>query len=131
MRPGGELSPQLRRRVISIDPIGSTADQDFEPFVTFYRRRQADLIFVASTEIPGIPLLRTARRLGLEIDRMGGDSWMRIVTDTAASEGAYVGTPFNPLASRPAAQQFVQRFRAAYKTDPDGNAHSRTTPPTY
>jgi branched-chain amino acid transport system substrate-binding protein len=109
-------------QVIATDPIGESGSQDFEPFVSYFKRVRPDVVFVAGTEQSGVALLREARRQGLESDFMGGDGWTGVVMDTVASEGAYVGAPFSAADPRPEAQEFVKAFRAKYGMTPDGNA---------
>ena len=122
---GRGLADAFRRafsgEVISLDPIGAGA-ADFEPYVTWYRERNPDVVFVAGTEVSGLALLREARRQGLAVDFVGGDGWTGITQDTAASEGAYVAAPFTPADPRQEVQRFVEAYRAKYGTDPDGNA---------
>lgn len=48
--------------------------------------------------------------------------WQGIVGDTAAAEGAYVGTSFNAEDPDPNVQRFVRTFRAKYATRPDAFA---------
>lgn len=123
---GRGLADMFRRNyggeIVSIDPIGNGRDQDFEPFVAYYQKTRPDLVFVASTEVPGLPLVRAIRRAGLTVDLMGGDGWTGMVTDTTAADGVYVGAPFTTEDSRPEAEAFVERFRAKYKRDPDAFA---------
>ncbi|HEX5437023.1 MAG TPA: ABC transporter substrate-binding protein [Gemmatimonadaceae bacterium] len=108
--------------VISIDPI-ATDSQNFEPYVSYFKKRQPDMVFVASTDGAGIPFLRQARRQKLDADFLGGDGWTGIVVDTLDSEGAYVGAPFSAQDPRPEAQRFVKAFEAKYNgMVPDGNA---------
>jgi branched-chain amino acid transport system substrate-binding protein len=53
---------------------------------------------------------------------MGGDGWVGITTDTAASEGAIVGAPFTAADPRPKVQEFRAAFRKAHGRDPESNA---------
>ncbi|HUF30910.1 MAG TPA: ABC transporter substrate-binding protein [Gemmatimonadaceae bacterium] len=108
--------------VISADPISEDGMQNFEPFVAYLKIMRPDVVFVAGTEQSGLALLREARRQGLSSDFMGGDGWTGVVTDTAASEGVYVGAPFSAADTRASARQFVSAFRAKYGMVPDGNA---------
>jgi branched-chain amino acid transport system substrate-binding protein len=107
--------------IISSDPIAST-DKDLEPFVSYYRERKPDLVFVAGTENTGLVVLREALRQRLAADFMGGDGWVGVTLDTAASEGAIVGTPFTTTDPRPQARQFVEAFRRKFNREPDANA---------
>lgn len=107
--------------VVSSDPI-SADDRDLEPFISYYRMRKPDLVFVAGTEGSGREILREARRQALPADFMGGDGWVGITTDTAVAEGAIVGTPFTAADTRPEVKRFVGDFRARYHEEPEANA---------
>ena len=107
--------------IVSVDPIPE-GKSDIEPFISYYAREKADIIFVAGTDASGLTLLREARRQGLHADFLGGDGWTGVVSDTAASNGVYVGAPFSAEDPRPEAQSFVRSFRQKYERLPDGNA---------
>jgi branched-chain amino acid transport system substrate-binding protein len=108
--------------VVSIDPISDAGDQNFEPFVSYYRRVQPDLLFVAGTEASGIALVREVRQQRLDIDLLGGDGWTGLSVDTANVEGVWVGTPFTAEDPRSDARRFVDSFKAKFGYTPDGNA---------
>jgi branched-chain amino acid transport system substrate-binding protein len=107
--------------ILSSDPIASS-DTDLEPFVSYYRDRKPDLVFVAGTENTGLVLLQEARRQRLAAEFMGGDGWVGVVRDTAASEGAIIGTPFTASDPRPEVRRFVDAFRKKFGREPDANA---------
>jgi branched-chain amino acid transport system substrate-binding protein len=107
--------------IISVDPIPE-GDSDLEPFVSFYAREKADIVFAAGTDASGLTVLREARRQGFRADFLGGDGWTGLVVDTALSNGVYVGAPFTAEDPRPEAQRFVRAFRQKYQMIPDGNA---------
>ena len=123
---GRGLTDAFRRsfpgEIVSIDPIADAGDQDFEPFVSYYKRTAPEIIFVAGTEASGIALLREAKRQALNAKFLGGDGWTGIVTDTNAAEGAFVGAPFTDADPRPEVRRFVQAFLAKNNRVPDGNA---------
>ncbi len=110
----------FRGTVISFDPISE--DVDAEPFVSYYKARQAGIVFVAGREKSALRILREARRQGFNPVFIGGDGWQGVVTDTAASEGAYVGTSFNAEDPDPTVQRFVKAFEQRYSTRPDAFA---------
>ena len=109
-------------RSSAFDPISDAGDQDFEPFVSYYKRTSPEIVFVAGTEASGITLLREAKRQSLQARFLGGDGWTGIVADTSAAEGAYVGAPFTDADTRAEVRRFVQAFLAKYERVPDGNA---------
>jgi branched-chain amino acid transport system substrate-binding protein len=123
---GRGLTDAFRRNfpgeIVSIDPITDAGEQDFEPFVSYYKRTAPELIFVAGTEASGITFLREAKRQGLTAKFLGGDGWTGIVTDTAAAEGVFVGAPFTDADARAPVRRFVQAFQARHTRPPDGNA---------
>lgn len=123
---GRGLTDAFRRgfdgEFVTIDPIPSAADASFEPYVAYLRTRKPDIVFVAGTEGSGLGVLREARRQGLHSAFAGGDGWSSVVSDTAASEGAYVGAPFAANDSREEVQRFVKAFRSKYGVEPDGFA---------
>lgn len=121
---GRGLADAFRRafggEVLAMDPIAE-GDADVEPYITWYRRTNPDIVFVAGTELSGMAVLREARRQRLQADFLGGDGWTGVVAEPAA-EGAYVGAPFSALEPRKEVREFVERFRARYGREPDGNA---------
>lgn len=110
----------FRGTIISFDPISEHLDP--EPFVSYLKMRRPGIVFVAGRETSALRLLREARRQGLEAVFIGGDGWQSIVSDTAASNGAYVGTSFNAEDPSPEVQRFVKAFRGKYQTKPDAFA---------
>jgi branched-chain amino acid transport system substrate-binding protein len=123
---GRGLTDAFRRSfpgdIVSIDPITDAGQQDFEPYVSYYKRTAPEIVFVAGTEASGITLLREAKRQGLSAKFLGGDGWTGIVADTSAAEGAFVGAPFTDADRRPEVRRFVQAFVAKNGRVPDGNA---------
>lgn len=110
----------FRGTIISFDPISENVDP--EPFVSFFKLRQPGIVFVAGREGSALRILREAKRQGFEAVFMGGDGWQGIVADTAASNGAYVGTSFNAEDPAPEVQRFVRAFNGRYQTKPDAFA---------
>ena len=103
--------------VVSADPISADLS-DAEPYVAYYKKLAPDVVFAIGLEGSGLALLREARRQHLAADFIGGDGWMGIVSDTAASEGVYVGATFTAEDPRPEIQKFVAAFRERYGTTP-------------
>ena len=110
----------FRGTVISFDPISEQLNP--EPFVSYLKMRQPGIVFVAGREQSALRILREARRQGVQAIFLGGDGWQSIVSDTAASNGAYVGTSFNAADRDPAVQRFVKAFQQKYQTQPDAFA---------
>lgn len=123
---GRGLSDSFRRafdgEVISMDPIGEDGAESFEPFVSFYKQREPDLVFVAGTDASGLAFLKEVRRQRLAVDLIGGDGWSGLSVDTVRSQGIFAGVPFTAQDPRPEAQRFVQAFQAKFSMTPDNNA---------
>jgi len=111
----------FRGTIVSFDPIDE-ALADAEPFVANIKARHPGIVFVASLEKAALAILHEAKRQQLDAMFLGGDGWQSIVSDTVASEGAYVGTSFNGEDPSPAVQRFVAAFRKRYGTMPDAFA---------
>jgi len=112
----------FKGEIVSNDPIAEGASQDFEPFVTYFKRRQPEVVFVAGTGASGLAFLREARRQALNADLVGGDGWSVLTSDTTLADGVYVGAPFTPDDKRTDAKVFVQRFRKRSFRSAFGNA---------
>jgi branched-chain amino acid transport system substrate-binding protein len=110
----------FRGTIVSFDPISEKLDP--EPFVAYLRMRQPGIVFVAGREESALRILREAKRQGVQAIFLGGDGWQGVVSDTAASNGAYVGTSFNAADRSPAVQRFVRTFQQKYKAKPDAFA---------
>ncbi len=61
---GRGLADNFRRsfagQIISFDPIAE-GDQDFEAYVSWFKREKPDLVFVAGTDASGLAFLKEAR----------------------------------------------------------------------
>lgn len=110
----------FRGTIVSFDPIAEHLDP--EPFVSYLKLRQPGIVFVAGRETSALRLLREAKKQGLDAVFIGGDGWQSIVSDTAASNGAFVGTSFNAEDPNPDVQRFVRAFQLKYQTKPDAFA---------
>ncbi len=109
----------FRGEVISNDPV--SADTDLEPYVSLYKQKHPDLVFVASEEDLGLRFLREARRQQLASRFLGGDGWQGVIADSA-SEGVYIGTPFTAQIPGGTVEQFVSAYRARFGVVPDASS---------
>ena len=107
--------------IISIDAIAEGDAQSLEPFVSWYKREQPDLVFVAGTDASGAAFLKEARRQQLPADLVGGDGWQTL-TPSSLAEGIYIGAPFSAQDPRPEVRAFVAAYERKYNVSPDGNA---------
>ncbi|MEO5588157.1 MAG: ABC transporter substrate-binding protein [Gemmatimonadaceae bacterium] len=110
----------FRGTIVSFDPISETVDP--EPFVSYMKLKQPAIVFIAGREGSALRILRESKRQGFEPIFIGGDGWQSVVTDPAASEGAYVGTSFNAENQDPDVQRFVKAFEKRYRQKPDAFA---------
>jgi len=122
---GRGLADAFRRNfggtLISLDPIDAGLT-DAEPFVSYLKARRPGIVFVASRDQAALTILREARRQQLEAVFLGGDGWQSIVSDSAASEGAYVGSSFNADDPAPEVKRFVREFQKRFGVVPDAFA---------
>ncbi|HXG71940.1 MAG TPA: ABC transporter substrate-binding protein [Gemmatimonadaceae bacterium] len=110
----------FRGTLISMDPINADLPTA-EPYISFLKPRNPDILFVAGRVASGLKIIHEARRQGFNPVFLGGDGWQGIVTDTAAAEGAYIGMSFTPEDPTPAARAFVAAFRKKFNTVPDAH----------
>lgn len=108
--------------IVDIDPIRADA-ANHEVYVSYFKLKQPDIVFVAGVIGSAVPMLTEARKQGLKSDFMGGDGWTPVTAHPEISEGAYIGAPFAPTDPRPEARKFVTAFKFANNgLEPDGNA---------
>ena len=122
---GRGLADSFRRgftgEIVGMDPVSDQAGEDLEPFVTWLKQKQVDLVFVAGTAASGLGFLKEARRQQITAALAGGNGWAVLVSDPLA-EGAYFPTPFNPADTRPEVQAFVAAYRKKYGDVPNAYA---------
>ena len=111
----------FRGTIVSFDPIDEGLT-DAEPYISFFKLRKPGIVFVASRDQAALAILREAKRQQFDAVFLGGDGWQSIVSDSAASEGAYVGTSFNADDPSPAVQRFTRAFTKRYDIVPDAFA---------
>lgn len=122
---GRGLADSFRRafgaEIASLEPV-AVDGKEVEPYLAYLKLHEPGLIFVAGSDGSGLEILREARRQGIKSDFLGGDGWAGITSDTAASEGVYVGAPFSTDDPRPAVRDFVRAFRAKFNREPNSFA---------
>ena len=109
----------FKGEVLSSDPIG--IDTNLEPYISYFKTRAPDIVFVASDEDLGIKVLREAHKQGLRVTFLGGDGWQGVVSEPA-SEGTFIGTPFTAQSTAAATEKFAASFRSKYGMVPDAHA---------
>jgi branched-chain amino acid transport system substrate-binding protein len=122
---GRGLADSFRRsfhgEIVSLDPINADLPSA-EPYIAFLRTRKPKLVFVAGRVASGLKILQEARRQGFNPIFVGGDGWQGILSDTATSEGTYIGMSFTPEDPSPAARAFVAAFQKKFNVTPDAHA---------
>lgn len=122
---GRGLADSFRRafpgEITSLEPVGVDG-KEVEPYLAYLRLHDPGLVFVAGSDGSGLEILREARRQGITSDFLGGDGWSGITSDTAASDGVYIGAPFSAEDPRREVQEFVRAFRAKFGRDPNSFA---------
>jgi branched-chain amino acid transport system substrate-binding protein len=111
----------FRGEILSLDPINSDLTSA-EPYVSYLKTRNPKIVFVAGRVSSGLKILQEAKRQGFNPIFVGGDGWQGILTDTATSEGTYIGMSFTPEDRSPAARAFVAAFTKKFQTAPDAHA---------
>src|SRR5690349_13382790 len=111
----------FRGEITALEPI-AVDGKEVEPYLAYLKLHDPGLIFAAGSEGSGLEILREARRQGLTSAFLGGDGWTGVTTDTAASEGVYVGAPFSAEDPRKDVKDFVRAFRAKFGRDPNSFA---------
>ena len=120
-RGGAEaFSRQYPGTLIGSDPIRPDSPR-VEPHMTWFRERGAGLIYVATNSGSALAVLREAKRQQYAGRILGTESWIFMLTDTAAAEGALIGMRFTLRGPRPAARQFATRFATRFGRAPPEN----------
>lgn len=107
--------------IVGFDPIDDTADQNFEPYISWFKRERVELVFVAGTDRSGQAFLKEARRQQLSAAIVGSDGWQALAPDPTA-EGVYITAPFSAQDPRPEVKAFVAAFEKRFHALPEGHA---------
>jgi branched-chain amino acid transport system substrate-binding protein len=122
---GRGLADSFRRafagEITALEPV-AVDGKEVEAYLAYLKLHEPGLVFVAGSDGSGLEILREARRQGVRSDFLGGDGWAGVTSDTAASEGVYVGAPFSADDPRPGVRDFVRAFRAKFGRDPNSFA---------
>jgi branched-chain amino acid transport system substrate-binding protein len=122
---GRGLAESFRREfageIVGMDPVSDQKGEDLEPFVTWLKQKQVDLVFVAGTAVSGQAFVAEARKQQITAALAGGNGWAVLVADPLA-EGAYLPTAFNARDPRPEVQAFVTAYQKKYGDVPNAYA---------
>ena len=122
---GRGLADSFRRSfhgdILSLDPINADLPTA-EPYIAYLKTRKPRIVFVAGRVASGLKILQEAKRQGFNPIFVGGDGWQGILSDTATSEGSFIGMSFAPEDPSPPARAFVAAFTKKFNTAPDAHA---------
>lgn len=110
-----------RGAIVSYDPVES-GSPDMEPFVSFYKERRVDLVYVAGVATTGVSFLRERQRQRFAGAVLGSDTWASVIPDSAFGEGAYIAARFSIRDPRSEVQRFAAAFRDRFGVEADGIA---------
>jgi branched-chain amino acid transport system substrate-binding protein len=98
----------------------TTGEEDFTAQLTAIRDSGADVLFLPNyyNEVPS--QVRQAYKLGVEATIIGSDSWGQLAAeDMADMEGLFFSTHYAPDIASDVAQEFINKYKAAYGEVPD------------
>ena len=100
----------------------TAGDQDYSAQLTAIRDAAPDAIFIPGyyTDVGNIAI--QVKKLGINAKLLGGDGWdspKLAEIGGAAIEGGYYSNHYTVEDTRPEVAEFVAKYRAAYKRDPD------------
>jgi branched-chain amino acid transport system substrate-binding protein len=97
-------------------------DKNFAAQLTNMRGRNPDVLIVSALAEEAAGILVQARQLGLNQPVIGGNGFNSpalIQNAGQAAEGVIIGAAWNPGSTNPKSQQFVQKYRERFGSDPD------------
>jgi branched-chain amino acid transport system substrate-binding protein len=99
-------------------------DADYSAQLTTIRDAKPDVIFIPGYYTEVINIAVQARRLGITQPLLGGDGWDAEDLKNAgtALDGCFYSNHYSEQETRPAVQEFVQRYKAEFGSIPDGMA---------
>lgn len=100
----------------------SAGDQDFRAQLTTLRNRNPQAIFVPGYYTEAGLIARQARELGYTAPLLGGDGWeseQLLEIGGEALNGAYYSNHFANDNPDPALQDFLEKYRTRFGSDPD------------
>ncbi|HEY8900088.1 MAG TPA: ABC transporter substrate-binding protein [Chthoniobacterales bacterium] len=103
----------------------SSGDKDFKAQLTSIAGTNPQAILVAGYYNEAGLIASQARELGLNVPLLGGDGWdspSLVEVAGAAMEGNFFSNHFSAEDQSPVIQEFIKRFKARYKEEPDAMA---------
>ncbi len=103
----------------------SSGDKDFKAQLTALKGTTPDAIFASGYYNEAGLIAVQARELGINVPLLGGDGWdspSLVPVAGKAMEGNFFSNHFAAEDKSPIIQEFVQKYQAAHKTEPDAMA---------
>lgn len=123
---GGQRAAIEALTKIGLKPVSTdsfnTDDQDFSSQINKIKGSGATGLILWAFYVQGAQIISQAKKLGLPMPiyaSSGVTSGNFLELTGPASEGVYVVNYFSTSDSSPQVQEFVKKFRAVYKRDPD------------
>lgn len=107
---------------VVIEQAYSAGDQDFRAQLTAIKAKHPDAIVVPGYYTEAGLIARQTRELGIKAPLIGGDGWeseQLLEIGGEALDGCYYSNHWALDYPNPKLQDFVKRYRAACKSDPD------------
>ncbi|MCA9056387.1 MAG: ABC transporter substrate-binding protein [Planctomycetaceae bacterium] len=114
---------EMGGQVVSEQAYGD-GDNDFSAQLTAIREAQPEFIYVPGYYTDVVNIAKQAKQLGIKVPLIGGDGWDSEELKNAgdALNGCYYSNHYSHEDTRPAVQEFVTKYKAAYGKVPDGLA---------
>jgi branched-chain amino acid transport system substrate-binding protein len=103
----------------------SSGDKDFKAQLTSIAASNPQAILVSGYYTEAGLIARQARELGLNVPLLGGDGWdspSLVEVAGPAMEGNFFSNHFSAEDQSPVIQEFIQKFKAKYGSEPDAMA---------
>lgn len=103
----------------------TSSDKDFRAALTSIRSANPDVIFIPGYYNEVSLIVRQARELGLNMPLLGGDGWdSPELTKGAETQfnGTYFSNHFSTEDPDTIVQNFIKKYKAKYKSEPDAMA---------
>lgn len=104
---------------ILVDGSYSMVDVDFSTVLSYIAQKQPDILYLPDYYQKVSIIGLQARSIGVTSVFLGGDGWDSTDLDYDAMDGGYFTGHYSPDDSRPEVQDWINRYRAKYGSQPD------------
>ncbi len=118
----GERAEKLGAKILTKQMYKFPGENDFRPYLTRIKEGNPDVIFAAGYYNEAAGIVRQAKELGITsqiLGEEGFDSPKFIEIAGPAAEGVIIATNLDRDDPRPLVQNFLKKYREAYKEDAD------------